>query len=146
MKKYFWIAIMVLFITGCSSQKVKPKVHYVEEIKGITMKIKDGTLNKDGATIIINDTNGERTYAYSDEFSLEMKKDNDWETLEETGNECPVKPRLYYVDAEGYLELNQNWECMYGSLKKGTYRLIKSTYLTSNEEDKKYFAVEFALE
>lgn len=35
----------------------------------------------------------------------------------------------YYVDENGILEMNHNWEYIYGSLDKGIYRLVKNVFL-----------------
>ena len=46
--------------------------------------------------------------------------------------------------------MEQNWDCMYGSLEAGTYRLVKDISLQSDipitDNDKKYISVEFVIE
>lgn len=55
----------------------------------------------------------------------------------------------YYVDENGILEMNHNWEYIYGSLDKGIYRLVKNVFFESNipvgSEDEYYIWVEFEI-
>lgn len=120
------------------------------EIDGISMTIKEGTLTNKSATIIIKDTNGKEKYVYGTSFRIDKKVDGKWEGLQTTVNNCAFTSLAYYVDDNGYLEFNQNWNCMYSSLEKGTYRLVKYTFLENDipitEEEHKYFSVEFTIE
>lgn len=141
---------MVLSFTGCGSNKTVEEKFEPTEINGISMTIKDGTLTNKEVTVIINDTNGKGTYVYGTEFWIEKKEDDNWVSPEKTDNNCAFTQVAYYVGDDGLLEFNQNWECMYGKLKKGTYRLVKSTFLESDipitEDEEKYFSVEFTIE
>lgn len=49
------------------------------------------------------------------------QKEIEWET------------RLYLVDENGNLELNQNWQDIYGELANGEYKLVK--YVTNLENN-----------
>ncbi len=133
--------ILMICMTGCGSNK---------KVEGISIAIKEGTLNKKSATVIINDTNGKGTYVYGTEFRIDKKENDNWVKQKETGNNCGFTEMAYYVNDIGLLEFEQNWECMYGELEKGTYRLVKSTSLESNipitENEIKYFSVEFTIE
>lgn len=120
------------------------------EIDGISMSIKEGTLTNKSATIIIKDTNGKGKYVYGTSFRIDKKVDGKWIEPQTTDNICAFTSMAYYVDDNGYLEFNQDWNCMYSSLEKGTYRLVKYTLLESDtpitEEDHKYFSVEFNIQ
>ena len=120
------------------------------EIDGISMSIKEGTLTNKSATIIIKDTNGKGKYVYGTSFRIDKKVDSKWIKPQTTDNNCAFTSMAYYVDDNGYLEFNQDWNCMYSSLEKGTYRLVKYTFLESDtpitEEDHKYFSVEFNIQ
>ena len=50
----------------------------------------------------------------------------------------------YKVNEDDILIMEINWEKIYGSLKSGRYRLIK-TVRNNNFSDKKYILVEFNL-
>lgn len=121
----------------------------VNEIPGISMTIRDGTLTEKSATVVIKDTNGKGTYVYGTEFRIEKNENNNWVKPKETGNNCGFTMMAYYVNDDGFLEFEQNWECMYSSLEKGNYRLVKSTALSNDtpitEDEVKYFSVEFTI-
>lgn len=114
------------------------------------MKIKDGSLTNKGVTVVITDTNGKGKNVYGSEFRIESKENNNWVEPIKTTNFCAFDMMAYHVDDNGVLELEQNWECGYGELEKGTYRIVKHTFLNSDkpviEADKKAFYVEFTLE
>ena len=134
-------------VKGNDNSKYYPDYY---EVEGITMSIKEGTLTDKGATVIIKDTNGSGTYIHGQSFRIDKKEDGKWVKPKTTDNNCGFNSMAYYVDKDGYLEFNQNWDCMYSSLEKGTYRLVKYTFLQSDipitDEDHKYFSVEFTIE
>ena len=145
MKKIFLIITLMFLITSCSG---KQKVYNPENIEGISMEIKEGTLTSKEATIVINDTIGNEVYAFNEEFIIEKKDGDKWKALKVKGSDCAVHPRLYFADETGIIEMEQNWECLYKSLAKGNYRLIKSVNLVkeNNENNLKYIATEFTIE
>ena len=56
----------------------------------------------------------------------------------------------YYVDENGKLELEQNWEYIYGKLNKGIYRIVKDVAFESDipitPEDIYYIWTEFEIQ
>lgn len=140
---------IILGITGCGKKATIKDDVKSNEIDGISMVIKEGTLTNKGATVIIKDINGKGKYVYGTSFRIEKKEKDNWAKLKETGNNCAFTMIAYYIDDDGLLEFDQDWECMYGELENGTYRLVKDTFLSSDipitEEDIKYFSVEFTI-
>ena len=145
---------MLLSISGCgSNQKLETpadKLNEPTQIDGIYMTIKDGTLTRKDATLIIKDTNGSGTYVYGGSFRIDKNENGNWVTLKEIGNKCSVTLQPLYVDENGILEMYQSWECSYGNLDSGTYRLVKEIFLQSDipitDEELKYISVEFSIE
>lgn len=141
--------VMMFGIAGCDSSEKVDKKFKPTEINGISMTIKEGTLTEKGVTVIIKDTNGKGTYVYGTEFRIDKKENDNWVKPKETGNNCAFTQMAYYIDDDGFLEFEQDWECMYGKLGKGTYRLVKPTFLETDtpitEDEVKYFSVEFAI-
>ncbi len=116
----------------------------MDNIENVSMKIKDGTLTKTGATVIITDTNKEH-YDYGLPFRLDKKENGIWQMLEVTGDGNFILP-AYGVDKNNRLELNQSWDHIYGELKNGEYRLVKAVCISEDCNEQKYFSVEFILE
>ena len=56
----------------------------------------------------------------------------------------------YYVDENGILEMEQNWDYIYGPLDKGTYRLVKDVLFNADtpitKDDIYYIWVEFEID
>lgn len=124
-RKIFFILIIVVFLILIIFGK-NPK---------ITMTIKDGTLTRTSATVIITDAN--RRHTYGDWFKIERKEDEIWQEMETIG-EGSFLLIAYHTDKDGKLEMYHNWENMYGELENGTYRLVKKV-------NDKYISVEFTI-
>ena len=89
-------------------------------IDKVNLKIKDGTLTKEGATIIITDKN-DLPYSYNEYYTLE-KLEEKWEKLE--SNVFNRNDLAYEVDDEGIIEMKINWKEEYGELENGKYRIL----------------------
>lgn len=114
-------------------------VNELDEVEGVSMVIKDGTLTRRGATVIITDTSG-ADYTYGEEYRIDKYEDGEWEELEVIikGNYA-WNSIGYQVDKNNKLELDVNWEWLYGRLDDGYYRIVKSI-------NDKEFSVEFRID
>ena len=108
-------------------------------LEGVTMKLKDNTLTKSGATIIITDDN-EIKYTYEEYYKLEKRIDHVWYELKSRGDVF-FNEIGYLVDDNNELEMDIDWSKTYGNLTSGKYRIIKRIY----DGEYKYFSVEFDL-
>ena len=108
-------------------------------LKDVTMKIKENTLTKSGATIIITDNN-EIKYTYLQYYKLEKRIDHVWYELK-PNDDVFFNEMGYLVDENNELEMNIDWSKIYGNLTSGKYRIIKRIY----DGEYKYFSVEFDL-
>ncbi len=141
------VVISVLLI-GCSSTKFIVKENSkLNELNGVSMTIKEGTLTRVSATIVITDLSG-KDNTYGSQYRID-KKDNDiWEPLKTIDGKdwTEVAWNLigYNVDKNNTLEMNINWENLYGKLENGEYRIVKDT-LSSGGLEKYYFSVEFMI-
>ena len=108
-------------------------------IKNVTMNIKDNTLTKSGATIIITDNNKVK-YTYEEYYKLEKRIDHIWYELKPRGD-AVFDEMGYLVDDNNELEMNIDWSKTYGNLTSGKYRIVKRIY----DGEYKYFSVEFDL-
>lgn len=109
----------------------------------ISMIIKDGTLTKTKATIIITDNN-EQHYLYDEWFRIDKKEDGKWRKAEIINNEYSFIAIGYKPDKNGRIELVVDWENLYGSLEKGEYRIIKNAY--DNNGKKIFLLTEFNID
>lgn len=121
----------------------------LNEVKNVTMTIKEGTLTKTSATIIITDLSNQK-YTYGGYFRIDRKENETWKEVKLTRENFVFNDMAYGVDKNGKLEMEQNWSVMYGKLNSGKYRLVK--YILPNveravtQEDRKYFSVEFSID
>lgn len=106
----------------------------------VTMTIKEGTLTKKGATIIIKDEN-EEPYTYGEFYRIDKKEDGKWKELKPIIDNYAFH-EVAYIAKKGVLEMKHDWSIIYGELEKGEYRLVKSQY----ENGYKYFSVEFNID
>lgn len=114
-------------------------VNELDEVEGVSMVIKDGTLSRRGATIIITDTS-DMDYTYGEEYRIDEYDDGIWEELEVIVDGNYAWNSIgYKVNDDGMLELDVRWEWLYGRLDDGYYRIVKSV-------DDKEFSVEFIVD
>ncbi len=125
--------------TPSSDQSSQPS------LDNVSSTIKDGTLSKSGATIIIKDEN-KMPYRYSKKwYSIEKKNNGKWENLNEKkdmiiSNEEDI-PTLYHQT----VEFTINWTEYYGELEKGIYRIAKKTYTAASNDESEYIYTEFEI-
>lgn len=80
-----------------------------KESSNITMSIKDNSLTRSQATVIITDNTGnDNTYSIS--FRLDKKVNNKWEKLKIINSDYGFNEIGYKVDENNKLEIVQNWE------------------------------------
>lgn len=144
LSKIIIVLVVILLIIGLlvkTKNNSKDNILDFKEPSNITMSIKDNSLIKSQATVIITDNTGnDNTYSIS--FRLDKKVNNKWEKLKIINSDYGFNEIGYKVDENNKLELVQNWEHIYGKLDKGDYRLVKSI-LNSNK--KVYFSTEFTI-
>ena len=112
--------------------------------RGVSIIIKEGTLTRTGATIIITDKSG-RKNIYGSPYTIEKKENGVWKKLETIIDNYAFNLPAYYVDKNNKLEMDIDWEWLYGKLDDGEYRILKSTS-TQGEEPSHYITVEFVIE
>jgi len=120
------------------------EVPELNEVDGVTMTIKKGTLTKTGATVIITDIN-EIKYDYGTSFRIDVKNNNSWQELEKIGD-AYFNMIAYSVDKNNKLELKQDWSNIYGKLSKGEYRIVKDVCVNEGCTEKKEFSAQFVIE
>ncbi len=118
----------------------------------VNMHIKEGTLTKNSATVIIEEkTDYDITYGESFWIEKYNSKTGSFDALaNNTDNNCGFNMIGYIVTPDTPLELKQNWSCQYGNLDKGHYRLVKDVSFTPKTpvvyEDAFYVWTEFDID
>lgn len=115
----------------------------IDDLEGVSMAIKEGTLTKSGATVVITDISF-RQNVYGNCYYLEKEENGIWVEL------VPKKDLVfnsmgYFVGEDHILELEVNWEYVYGKLDSGKYRIVKGTSEPA-EGTEHYITAEFVIE
>ena len=100
----------------------------------VSIKIKEGSVTNEGATIIIIDKN-DNPISWTVDFLVEVKNGENWEPAPQLA-EVNWVSTLIAPDENGITEINCNWKALYGKLESGTYRIVKNYY--SQQYDKVY--------
>ena len=108
------------------------------------MSIKDGTLTKTGATVVITDISS-RNNIYGEPYRIDKFVDGEWKTLDTIIDDYAWISIGYTVGEDNKLELDINWEWLYGELELGKYRIVKDTS-ESGEGTTHYITAEFVIE
>lgn len=127
--------IMILLIScftlvGCTTNN---KIKEEKILENASMVIKDCTLTKTGATVIITDTNKEEEHTYGDSFRIDKKDNDKWENLKPIIENYGFNAIGYHVDENNELEMKINWDWLYGELENGEYRLVKDAAINKND-------------
>ncbi len=107
-------------------------------INGITITIKEESLNEKGATVIITDLTKDKN-TYDEWYEIQKFDDKKWNDLQEKEKQNWLDPIGYKADHNNQIEFEIDWEQRYGILETGIYRVIKKV---NNE----YIAVEFTVD
>lgn len=141
MKKRVIIVLssLVVFVLAiiCTIVLIPNYAEPIDLAEDITMEIKEGTLTKTGATIVITDLSSKNN-TFSKEFRIDQKRGGKWYTLKDKSkNKVNVVAGQQEEDKK--LEQELNWEKNYGTLSDGYYRIVKKI----NNKD---IVVEFEIE
>lgn len=119
------------------------KLGYDEENKPITMNI--SRLTNKGLTLTIKNHMNNK-YQYGEPYSLELKENDKWNSVEPIKDNCAFIAIAYSLKAKQETEIKVNWEYCYGKLPAGQYRITKTfTHVKSNSSNfelrygKKYY-------
>ena len=116
----------------------------------VHMTIKEGTLTKTGVTVVITE-NEDYDISYGEPFWLEKydSKNNYYNKMDISGNNCGFNLPAYSVTKDKPLELKQDFSCLYGKLSKGSYRLVKDVHFESDipveKADNYFISVDFTI-
>lgn len=133
----------ILLLTGCTNE-IDKLITVESDIKiedsNVTLKVKEDTLTKTGATFIL-ENNKNTIINYTIAYEIEAKRDNKWYKL---GIINEFIEEIYEVDARSTDQIIIDWKNSYLKLPKGEYRVIKEITVPSTYE-LFYIAAEFTI-
>ncbi len=143
--------IIILGLVGCGKSKNESKIGKesnteITSTSDVTLSIKEDTLTNTGVTLLLKN-NSDKDYSYGNPFGIEKSQDGKWYKLE-TINDIAFTLPAYGLKSGESKELSLYWKDMYGELKSGTYRIVKSISYQYEEGKYKtfYIAVEFKID
>ena len=151
MKKILTILVCTLIILSLSACAIRKnefdigKESNIEVVeKGVSLLIKENTLTKTGATLILKN-DSDVVIQYGEPYEIEIKKDGKWHKINVELNF--IMP-AYSVNAKESKEIELNWSYGYGKLTSGNYRIIKDINIKNAEGsyEKFYVSAEFSIE
>lgn len=123
----------ILLLTGCTNE-IDKLITVESDIKiedsNVTLKVKEDTLTKTGATFIL-ENNKNTIINYTIAYEIEAKRDNKWYKL---GIINEFIEEIYEVDAKSTDQIIIDWKNSYSKLPKGEYRVIKEITVPSTLE------------
>lgn len=133
----------IFLLTGCTNE-IDKLITVESDIKiensDVTLKVKEDTLTKTGATFIL-ENNKNNAINYTIAYEIEAKRDNKWYKL---GIINEFIEEIYEVDAKSTDQIIIDWKNSYSKLPKGEYRVIKEITVPSTYE-LFYVAAEFTI-
>lgn len=139
MKKRLIVTLIILAIIVLITFTIFILVN-INKSKDITMTIKEGTLTRTSATVIIKDNNKE--HGYGESYSIEKNENGEWKSVKQIG-EYFINMITWSTGITGKLNFNIDWSKRYGELENGEYRIVKSV---STSEGKRELYAEFTIE
>ncbi len=121
---------LVAYNKGLTGENAKEAIEILKTMiytnKGsITMTIKEGSLTKTSATVILQDTSNNESFGTGASFSIEKNVNGFWLELSKQAEISWIE--IWYAPNEdGIIEQNLNWEDLYGELPEGNYRIVKN--------------------
>lgn len=117
----------------------------VRSVDKVSAVVKEGTLTREGVTLIITDDNNPPYIYYADNFYLYMKENNNWKPYRiinyfYSPNEIGSIPTF-----ERITEKEIDWTGSYGELDNGEYLLLV-TVPTEHDYERNLFGVVFTIE
>ena len=134
--------VMILGLVGCGANKnqfqVGEKSNIVIPEKGVSLTIKEGTLTKTGAILVLKNENDFAVQYEKISYGIEIKKDGEWYR---TDVKLFFADVAYDLKAKETIELDTKWEEGYGKLAKGEYRIVKNIMAETSDGTYEQFIV-----
>ena len=96
----------------------------------IVMSLKNGSLSNSRATFILKNNTSD-LYKYGNDYYIEVYKDGKWKNLE-LKKSLNFDDIAYDLKSNESVQININFEDIYGKLENGKYRVIKKVFKDSD--------------
>ena len=116
------IILVVLIIMSSAIFIMLNKSTFNKGASDITMTIKEGTLTRKSATIILESKND---YSCGESYSIDKKENGEWKSINQI-NSYTFNLLGLLPGKDGKIECNLNWSERYGELENGEYRIVKT--------------------
>ncbi|KAB8138059.1 hypothetical protein F9U64_06665 [Gracilibacillus oryzae] len=152
---FFFIAICITLLSACGSDQVvetkdwDPTIYEsVNNLDGVTMIVKEGTVSSTGLTVTFENTSDKRCI-YSEDFLLEKKIEGTWYQVPFVpGTSYGFNEPGYELDSSNASDWTVDWEWLYGRLDSGEYRIVKGILdvREPGDYDEHHLTAEFAVD
>lgn len=129
-----------IFITKNKDDLNNLCIRSYDDLENVRMEVKEDSVTNKGLKVQIKDTS-DRGNIYDVSYFIQRYENDIFKDL--TPKEDMVfTTQAYYPNHDGLLEFDINWSLYYGKLKKGKYRVVKSTN-AKDEMREHYLTAEF---
>lgn len=118
--------------TYCRNNHDLKEGTYITLETPVKLEVREDTLTRTGATVVITNKSENDTYEYGYPYHLEVMNNNKWYELETINDLAFILPAFELLPGDSE-ELNINWNYAYGKLEDGTYRIVKDITKGSSE-------------
>ena len=125
MKKYmiFFSLVFAVLLSACAP-KVAETPSAADMPDGISIKVDTESITPEGASFILFHPT-EMNIQYGDAYKLQKLQDSQWEDIPTVIENYAFHTIAYELPKNTPVELEIDWEWLYGSLPAGEYRLMK---------------------
>lgn len=117
-------------LTSLTERVIQVENDYHRSAEKVKIEIESDSATETGTTIVITDTN-EFPYLWKESYSLEKKEGDQWKEVK--AGEANFENDVFQVDENCQIYQTINWSDVYGTLSKGTYRIIKPVFTAQVE-------------
>jgi len=113
----------------------------------VDIEIKKETLTRKSATIIVTNKT-DSPIAFDEGYRIDKREGGQWSKVKTKNRNNIVGTILNEVKGKGSIEEKVNWSELYGTLRKGNYRIVKEIYgpqIIDGFSIQNYIAVEFTI-
>ncbi len=123
------IFISLVLLTGCNKVKEGNASSIKISEEDVDFSVVKGTESRIGVTCSL-ENKGRKDLNYNAYYTIEVKRGDVWVELDVEMSFIDV---MYNLEAGLKTEIPFSWDCCYGKLVNGTYRIVKHVYFEGEE-------------